>query len=133
MKRWKGRQKMRPKTASLLNLSGLQAMYWHNLADTCATLITTPLFSTILLLLLRRRFAICVHLLPLLYSLSSLDVLVRSKLKWKRVVLCCVVFCMFVWWSNQNYSIFKMSNIYFSWKLTVVIHSLTVIYEVSVL
>jgi hypothetical protein len=129
MKRWKGRQKMRPKTASLLNLSGLHAMYWHNLADTCATLITTPLFSTILLLLLRRRFAICVHLLPLLYSLSSLDVLVRSKLKWKRVVLCFV--CLFG--GPIKTSIFKMSNIYFSWKLTVVIHSLTVIYEVSVL
>jgi hypothetical protein len=43
---WKGRQKRRWRTWSLLNLSGLHAMYWHKSADTLATHATTGLFIT---------------------------------------------------------------------------------------
>lgn len=44
---WKGKQKRRRSTWSLLSLSGLHAMYWHAFADIFATATTSGLLNTI--------------------------------------------------------------------------------------
>ncbi|CAJ1921859.1 unnamed protein product [Sphenostylis stenocarpa] len=70
-KYWKGRQKRRRKTTSLLSLSGLQAMNWKRCADACATLATALLFSTILDLLRRLTLRLLLVLDPCLFGDQS--------------------------------------------------------------